>query len=133
MITVVLVVMLRCVPPRLGFDVIAAGRAENSGRCIDAGPQIAILNSLHISSDIFLLVVPTVILWRVELRWTVKLRVWIAGMIGWINTILRILRTKDNFSVHKDVTCKSSPPPSLTQLNLPKDKPDRKSRYFPPT
>ena len=103
--------LLSTIPVRAGFDRAWAGAALSSPdevRQIEAQKIILALNGLHIATDILFLIVPVAMLWKVQMRWTIKMRVWIVGIVGVGNIALGLVRTQSNNWLGKDVFCEFS-------------------------
>ena len=64
------------------FRPILYADADGGRSCLDLSKVAAALNVWHIVTDALLLIVPIVMLWKVQMRLVVKLRVWIIGLVG---------------------------------------------------
>ena len=73
-------------------------------------------NVWHILSDCLLLVVPFMMLWKVQMAWSTKLKVCGAGIVGFANVGLALARTIVQATEPQkgfDLTCMLSPPSSV--------------------
>ena len=107
------IILFSTLPVRAGFDRAWAGANLSSPdevRQIEAQKIILALNGWHIATDILFLIVPVAMLWKVQMRWTIKMRVWIVGFVGVGNIALGLVRTQSNNWLGKDVFCEFSLP-----------------------
>ncbi|KAL8871909.1 MAG: hypothetical protein Q9174_002363 [Haloplaca sp. 1 TL-2023] len=81
-----------CDPPILG-DIREMGRRGVKPVCYPLIYQIGAFNAWHIFSDCLLLVVPFLMLWRVQMKMVTKMKVCAAGLIGLANIGLAMART----------------------------------------
>ncbi|KAL8687507.1 MAG: hypothetical protein Q9218_006342 [Villophora microphyllina] len=81
-----------CDPPVTG-NIREVGRRNVKPQCLSLVNLIIGFNTWHILSDCLLLVVPFMMLWRVQMKKTTKLKVCIAGVIGFANVGLALART----------------------------------------
>ncbi|KAG8531804.1 uncharacterized protein KY384_003440 [Bacidia gigantensis] len=102
-VSATLVVALHCDHPRSFFDLRYKGHLEKEPKCLDLPKVVVGLNVIEILFDASLMVVPVVMLWKVQMKWTTKLRVYIAGMVGCLNIAIAVGRTLMNFSQQKAV------------------------------
>ena len=120
LIITILVTLLPCRPILWRLDIKAAAHMYTEPPvCLEVTQSITPLSVLYILSDALLLIIPVAMLWRVQMRWTIKLRVCLAGLVGCANIALSIVRTKENYYMKKDITCQC-----LLPLHL--------SSYLPP-
>ncbi|KAL9595400.1 MAG: hypothetical protein Q9219_006475 [cf. Caloplaca sp. 3 TL-2023] len=86
------VTIFYCDPPISG-NIREVGRRGQKLKCIPLVNLIIGFNVWHILSDCLLLVVPFMLLWRVQMKTTTKLKVCIAGVVGFGNVGLAMART----------------------------------------
>ncbi|KAI4236997.1 MAG: hypothetical protein LQ352_007966 [Teloschistes flavicans] len=81
-----------CDPPITG-NIREVGRRNVKPKCYSLISLVIGFNTWHILSDCLLLVVPFMMLWQVQMKKTTKLKVCIAGVIGFGNVGLALART----------------------------------------
>ncbi|KAL8709761.1 MAG: hypothetical protein Q9220_005547 [cf. Caloplaca sp. 1 TL-2023] len=87
-----LVTVLECNPP-IYANIREIGRRNKKPKCLPLINLIIGFNVWHILSDCLLLVVPFMMLWKVQMKKTTKMKVCIAGIIGFGNVGLALART----------------------------------------
>ncbi|KAL8948892.1 MAG: hypothetical protein Q9222_004950 [Ikaeria aurantiellina] len=87
-----LVTVLECNPP-IYANIREIGRRNQKPKCMPLVNLIIGFNVWHILSDCLLLVVPFLMLWKVQMKTTTKMKVCIAGIIGVGNVGLALART----------------------------------------
>ncbi|KAL8820764.1 MAG: hypothetical protein Q9223_001080 [Gallowayella weberi] len=87
-----LVTVFQC-DPSIYSNIREVGRRNVKLQCLPLINLTVGFNVWHIVSDALLLVVPFLMLWRVQMKWTTKCKVCIAGVIGFCNVGLAIGRT----------------------------------------
>ena len=115
-----LVAGLQC-KPIFKNDIRRIGREGIHLKCIPILNLVYGFNVWHIVTDFILLVVPFKLLWRVQLMWTTKLRVCIAGIVGLANIALSIARAVDQATESDagwELTCMLSSPSSPLTMTL---------------
>ncbi|KAL8836300.1 MAG: hypothetical protein Q9170_002973 [Blastenia crenularia] len=86
------VTVFMCGPP-IYSDIREIGRRNVKPKCFKLIDMIIGFNVWHVLSDCALLVVPFMMLWKVQMKWTTKLKVCTAGIAGFANVGLAIART----------------------------------------
>lgn len=104
--------IFQCNPPYANWDYMSVGKnlgPENPPKCLPyttltSGPSV-----IHVLSDFALLIVPIVMLKDTKLKFTVKLRVWIAGVVGCSSCICSVFRVIAQYRIATDdITCIAS-------------------------
>ncbi|KAI4248833.1 MAG: hypothetical protein L6R40_000844 [Gallowayella cf. fulva] len=108
----VFITAFQCDPP-IYANIREIGRRNVKPVCLNIVDLAVGFNVWHIISDACLLVVPFLMLWRVQMKWTTKLKVCIAGVIGFSNVGLAIGRTV------AQATARQQPGFDLTCMPLP--------------
>ncbi|KAL8845939.1 MAG: hypothetical protein Q9221_008940 [Calogaya cf. arnoldii] len=84
--------VFNCDPP-IYSDIREIGRRNKKPKCLNLLYILIGFNVWHILSDCLLLVVPFLMLWKVQMKWSTKLKVCAAGIIGFANVGLALSRT----------------------------------------
>ena len=101
------VMLFTCSPAGIYWDLRRQGRLSQSLSCIDQSKALAVLSAVHVCTDFSLLVIPVALLWRVQMKWTRKLRIWLAGIFGLSSCAFALLRTITQYVAQApDPTCK---------------------------
>ncbi|KAL8730233.1 MAG: hypothetical protein Q9166_004210 [cf. Caloplaca sp. 2 TL-2023] len=85
------ITVFQCDPP-IYSNIREIGRRSIKPVCLPLVDMTVGFSVWHIVTDACLLVVPFMMLWRVQMKWTTKLKVCIAGIIGFANVGLSIGR-----------------------------------------
>ena len=100
------VMLFTCLPAGAYWDLRRLGRMSSGLTCIDQSKALAVLSAVHVCTDFSLLVVPVALLWRVQMKWTRKLRIWLAGIFGLSSCVFALLRTITQYIAETpDPTC----------------------------
>ena len=96
-----------CRPTGIYFNLISIGKLAQAPGCVDQSKALAILSGVHVATDFSLLIIPIALLWRVQMKWTKKLRIWLAGIFGLLSCSFALLRTIVQYrNTNPDPTCK---------------------------
>ena len=100
-----------CKPAYAGWNVRAIGAnlgQDNPPRCMNLADRVLAYSLVHVVSDFALLVVPVMMLKDVQMKKSIKFRVWIVGIIGCVSCICSVFRTVVQYRVARmDATCTS--------------------------
>lgn len=108
-IVTVFVIAFQCKPP-IRANIRELARRNVEIHCFPILNLIIGFNVWNVISDIALLVVPFKLLWNVQLKWTTKFRVCIAGVVGMANvglSIGRAVQQSTSKGEGRDMTCTS--------------------------
>ncbi|KAI4186164.1 MAG: hypothetical protein L6R41_003656 [Letrouitia leprolyta] len=86
------ITVFECDPP-IYSNIREIGRRNTKPKCMKTIDIIIGFNAWHILTDCLLLVVPFLMLWRVQMKLSTKLKVCLAGVIGFANVGLALART----------------------------------------
>lgn len=118
----VLTIVFYCRPARATFDLLAAGKLPVPQKCGDFAERNRLataFNIFHIGSDFCLLSVPIIVLWKVQMHWATKMRLFFVFSIGAVSSIASVMRQISDSKSQLDQTCMStifsSPPPLSDQ------------------
>ena len=101
--------VFQCRPAGVSWNLIRMGHLPSPPKCYDESTFIMGLNIIHILTDFALLVAPIVMLWKVQMKVSIKLRIWIVGVVGVTSCVFSVIRTISQFrSNTTDPTCKPS-------------------------
>lgn len=101
--------VFQCSPPRANFDSVAAGKLSTAPKCMTESDLGTSLSSIHVAMDFCLLTVPIIVLWRVQMDWRKKLRLYIIFSFGAMSCIGSVLRQLAQARLQKDPFCTSTP------------------------
>jgi len=106
LISTVTVNIFQCNPVRPFFSIIALGKMEDPAdlKCIDINAVSLSFRALHICTDWMLLSVPIIIIYRLNVSVTIKLRLAFVFGIGAMSSIATIVRETIIFNDNPDVT-----------------------------
>lgn len=108
-IIVVFTNMFQCNPPRANWDSIAAGKLDRPAKCIPELALVGPLSVMHIVMDFCLLTVPVIVLWKLQMSWKHKVRLFIVFAFGAISCIGSVMRQVVQNSLTTDPLCPSFP------------------------
>ncbi|KAL6713234.1 hypothetical protein ACLMJK_009355 [Lecanora helva] len=95
------VMVFTCSPIGIYFNLRAIGRMQHPLTCIDQSKALAVLSATHVVTDFSLLAIPIALLWKVQMKWTKKLRIWLAGLFGLSSCSFALLRTITQYVVQE--------------------------------
>lgn len=106
-----------CNPPALDFRLSVLGASKVPHKCVNNNTVTLPLSVLHIVFDFALLSVPLVVLYRVQMSLSKKIRMCILFSVGAISCIGSIMRQSIQSVKHPDMTCKYLP--SFVSVEIP--------------
>jgi len=106
LISTVFVNIFQCSPVTPFFSIIALGKMEDPADliCINVNAVSLSFRALHICTDWMLLSVPIIIIYRLNVSMTIKLRLALVFGIGAMSSIATIVRETIIFNDNPDVT-----------------------------
>lgn len=104
LITSLFIIMFQCHDVEAYWDPKRYATWDHPPKCLPLYGLIKGLNVWHIVTDATLLISPIVMLWRVQMKLTKKLRVWSIGIVGCVNIVLSICRIQSN-NLGSDLLC----------------------------
>ena len=110
-----LLVVFQCKPPRAGFNSIAAGHLDVAPVCWSELKLNTGLSVWHVLSDFCLLAVPVIVLWKTQMKWNTKARLYIVGILGLTSCISSVIRLVYQHRIGIDPLC-------MFSSNSPADK-----------
>lgn len=105
--------VFQCSPQHAHFDLIAAGKLNSPKKCLSENQVGISLSTIHVAMDFCLLSVPIIVLWKVQMPWSTKIRFFVVFAIGAMSCIGSVLRQLEQANLKTDILC-DSPSPSLT-------------------
>ena len=114
----IIVTCLQCNPP-IYYNIREIARRGKAPKCMPILDLVIGNNVWHILTDFLLLIVPFMMLWKVQMKWTKKMRVCIAGVVGFANVGLALARTIVQLTIAEktfDLTCMSTSAPSYHSM-----------------
>ena len=104
----VLLNVFACIPIPAYYTLqgIANVKDPRTIRCISQDGLGYATRALHIITDWFLLPVPLIIIWRLQMPWSRKIRLMAVFCIGFISSVASIMRNVLTERLGSDITCK---------------------------
>ncbi|KAI4214030.1 MAG: hypothetical protein LQ351_003434 [Letrouitia transgressa] len=90
LITSVCLITFQCHNITAYWDPKRYATWDHPPECLPLYGIVKALNGWHILTDATLLISPIVMLWRVQMKFTKKLRVWSIGLVGCVNIVLSV-------------------------------------------
>ncbi len=110
--------VFQCSPQHAHFDLIAAGKLNSPIKCLSEN-QIGIsLSTIHVVMDFCLLSVPIIVLWKVQMPWSTKIRFFVVFVIGAMSCIGSVFRQIQQANLKTDIFCDSPLPSSTTKKSM---------------
>ena len=97
--------IFQCHDVKAFWNPVLYGYRDTPDKCVDKVKVIIGLNVWHICTDALLFIVPIAMLWRVQMKFRVKIRVYIVGFVGCLNIAFGIVRIMVAESITTDITC----------------------------
>ncbi|KAI9718426.1 MAG: hypothetical protein M1812_004147 [Candelaria pacifica] len=102
MLTIFFTNVFQCDPPRAKFDSIASGKLPHKARCYSDALQGTVLSIIHVLTDVCLLSVPIIVLWKTKIDWKTKARLYFVFCIGGMSFVASIMRLVALSHLHTD-------------------------------
>ncbi|KAL8880640.1 MAG: hypothetical protein Q9192_007976 [Flavoplaca navasiana] len=94
----------QCNPPMGAWNVMATGHLEKAPTCIPDNDISFPLSVIHILLDFCLLAVPILVLWKVQLPWSTKIRLYILFAAGALTCFAAVMRRVSQARLKSDPT-----------------------------
>lgn len=104
-LTAIFLFMFQCDPPLANFDLLVAGKLDKPAKCISNSLIGAGLSIVHVIMDFCLLTVPLIVVWKVQMHWTTKIRLYFVFSVGAMSCIGSVLRQLAQANIGLDPTC----------------------------
>lgn len=108
-VTIFFLNIFQCSPPYANWDYLAVGKKlgpHNPPKCLPLATLGSAASIIHVISDFALLIVPVLMLKDTKLKFTVKIRVWIVGVVGCSSCICSVFRMIAQYQIAtEDITC----------------------------
>ena len=95
-----------CNPPVLLFRLETLGRTTGQRRCFNQNKALIPLSALHTAFDFALLAVPLVVLFKMQMDISRKIRLCVLFSVGSLSCIGAVMRCLMQSSKQPDITCK---------------------------
>ncbi|KAI9794752.1 MAG: hypothetical protein M1835_006383 [Candelina submexicana] len=102
MLTIFFTIIFQCDPPKAKFSLVAAGKLPHKAKCYSDSLQGTILSTIHVLTDVCLLSVPIIVLWKTRIDWKTKARLYFVFCIGGMSFIASFMRLIVLSHVHTD-------------------------------
>lgn len=103
----IFVFAFQCTPVVGAWDTIATGHLDEPPSCRSDSDISQPLSILHILMDFCLLAVPILVLWRLQLARSTKIRLYILFSIGALCCFAAVMREVSQEQLKSDFTCES--------------------------
>lgn len=103
----VLLNLFPCSPIAVSFTLQAIAKVPDPRtiKCLDTDAISLATRSLHIVTDLLLLPVPIIIVWRLQMRLSRKVRLMLVFCVGIVSSIASIMRNILTSRIASDLTC----------------------------
>lgn len=98
-----------CHPARVHFSLVAYGSNPTPPVCLNGKVLPVFLSVVHILFDFALLSVPLIVLWKIQMSTSKKIRLCFLFSIGSVSCIGSVMRQVIQTHIRPDFTCESSP------------------------
>ncbi|KAL8955342.1 MAG: hypothetical protein Q9183_006690 [Haloplaca sp. 2 TL-2023] len=102
--TAVFLVTFQCVPVAAGFDSIATGKLETAPKCLTEAQVNHPLTIWNTVMDFMLLFVPVIVLWKVQIPWSTKIRLFLLFSVGAVCCFAAVMRQVSQQRLNTDFT-----------------------------
>lgn len=112
--------IFQCDPPGASFDLFIVARSGKPPVCAGVSDMSVRLRLVNIVLDYCLLSVPVAVIWKVQMSWSKKLRLFAALGVGSLACIGSVMTLVSKFQLKSDalVSCPSSSGPSVGGVDL---------------
>lgn len=93
--------IFKCNPPLASFNLLAVADYGKVPKCLSVNDMNSILR-LNLALDFTALVIPVIVLWKVQLSWKKKARLFALLSIGLIACIASVMTLVSQFTLEKD-------------------------------
>lgn len=88
------------------FSYLVSGQLAHAPKCNDFIFMMLVLSTSHVMMDFILLLAPIIVLWKVNMAWSAKGRLYLVFSTGAMSCIGSILRQMAQTTMNLDSTCK---------------------------
>lgn len=100
--------IFQCDPPYAGWNIIrVATELKHKPKCMSDNIVGSALSVIHALMDFGLLSVPLIVLWKVQMSWKTKARLFFVFSIGGMSAIGSVVRQVEQERLSTDILCKS--------------------------
>jgi hypothetical protein len=97
--------IFQCSPAGASFDLFIVARAGVVPKCTGVSDMNTILRVINIVLDYCLLLVPIVVIWRIQMSWAKKIRLFAVFGIGALACIGSVMTLVSKFKLKEDILC----------------------------
>lgn len=98
--------IFQCIPAGTSFDLLAVARLGAPPTCVEVSLMNTVLRVLNIFTDYCLLLLPVVVIWKVQMSWGKKIRLLAALSVGALACVGSVMTLVAKFQLKSDVLCK---------------------------
>ncbi|KAH7348512.1 hypothetical protein BKA65DRAFT_584245 [Rhexocercosporidium sp. MPI-PUGE-AT-0058] len=95
--------IFQCNPPYAGWDPIRIAKESRAFKCTSDNIVGSTLSVIHVIMDVALLSVPLIVLWKVQMGWGTKARLYFVFSIGAMSCIGSVMRQIEQKRLASDV------------------------------
>ena len=104
-LTALFINVFQCKPPQAHWDLIYAGKLPDPPTCLTATFVSSLLSTWHVVMDFCLLTVPIIVLWKLQIKWSTKIRLYIVFSVGSMSCVGSVVRQIYQGRLHSDLSC----------------------------
>ena len=104
-LTALFVNLFACDPPLSQYGLAAFGKTPEPPVCVNSNSMEIALNLVHIITDFGLLMTPLVVLFKIRMATSQKIRLMLLFSVGLVSCIGSVMRQISNPSAQPDLTC----------------------------
>lgn len=97
--------IFQCSPAGASFDLFIVARAGVVPKCTSVSDMNTILRVINIVLDYCLLLVPILVIWRIQMSWCKKIRLFAAFGVGALACIGSVMTLVSKFKLKDDGLC----------------------------
>lgn len=109
----------QCSPPPAMWNKIYSGKLSTPPTCWSTPTISNVLSVIHVVMDFCLLMTPIIVLWKVKLPTSTKIRLYLVFSTGAVSCVGSVLRQLAQQKINLDVTCTKDLPPTLPSSQRP--------------
>ncbi len=99
--------IFQCNPAGGSFDLLLLARSGKPPECVGVAHMGTILRAINITLDYCLLAVPVIVLWKVQMTWLMKGRLFVMFGVGGLACVGSVMTLVSKFHLKTDFLCKS--------------------------
>ena len=101
--------VFQCNPAGGSFDLFILARSGSPPTCVGVAHMNTILRAINITLDYCLLAVPVIVLWKAQMSWKMKGRLFVMFSVGGLACVGSVMTLVSKFRLKSDALCKFAP------------------------